>query len=60
MGGGSCNKPGGNGQKPSKGNLRNARALNNKQLQEMKDAMEKGGQKQGGKTGPKPVGWCEQ
>ncbi|MFN6038387.1 MAG: hypothetical protein ACK452_07960, partial [Bacteroidota bacterium] len=55
-GGGSCNKPGGNGQKPSMGNLRKMQDALNKQLQEMKDAMEKGGQKQGKKPGQNGLG----
>ena len=55
-GGGSCTKPGGNGQKPSMGNMRKMQDALNKQLQEMKDAMEKGGQKPGKKQGQGGMG----
>ena len=53
-GGGSCKKPGSQGQKPNMGSMRKMQEALNKQLQEMKNAMEKGGQKPGQKPGNKP------
>jgi hypothetical protein len=59
-GSGSCNKPGGKGQKPSMSNLRQMQEQLNKQIQQAKEAMEKGqkpgqkdgkGQQGGGSTG---------
>lgn len=44
MGGsGSCNKPGGKGQKPGMSNLRQMQEQLNKQMKEMKEGMQKGG-----------------
>ncbi len=52
-GSGSCSKPGGSGAKPSMGSMRKMQEALNKQLQQMKDAMEKNGQKPGMKPGDK-------
>jgi hypothetical protein len=50
-GSGSCNKPGGNGKKPSMSNLRQMQEQLNKQIQKMKEGLEKGGNKPGQKPG---------
>jgi hypothetical protein len=50
-GSGSCNKPGGNGKKPSMANLRQMQEQLNKQIQKMKEGLEKGGNKPGQKPG---------
>jgi hypothetical protein len=53
-GNGSCNKPGGNGQKPSIGSMRKMQEQLNKQIQKLKEGMEKNGNKPGQKPGDKP------
>jgi hypothetical protein len=50
-GNGSCNKPGGSGQKPSMSNLRQMQEALNKQIQKLKEGMEKNGNKPGDKQG---------
>ena len=52
-GSGSCTKPGGNGQKPSMSQMRKMQESLNKQIEEMKKALE-GGKKPGQKPGQKP------
>ena len=54
-GNGSCNKPGGNGNKPSMAQLRKMQEQLSKQLDGMKNAM-KNGQKPGQQKGSKPGG----
>jgi len=54
-GNGSCNKPGGNGSKPSMAQLRKMQEQLSKQLDGMKSAM-KNGQKPGQSKGQKPGG----
>ncbi len=57
-GNGNCKKPGGKGSKTSAsqqmGNMRKMQEALNKQIEELKKAMEKGGQKPGEKPGQKP------
>jgi len=48
-GSGSCKKPGGMGKKPSAGELRKMQEQLNKQIQALKEGMEKGGKKPGAK-----------
>lgn len=50
-GSGSCNKPGGSGQKPSMANMRQLQEQLNKQIQQLKEGMAKGGKKPGEKQG---------
>ncbi|MBC7863416.1 MAG: hypothetical protein IAF38_10605, partial [Bacteroidia bacterium] len=53
-GSGSCNKPGGQGEKPSMGSMKKMQEKLNKQMQAMKEAMEKGQKPGGKKPGEKP------
>lgn len=48
---GSCNKPGGKGQKPSMESMRKMQEQINKQIQSLKESMDKGGKKDGKKGG---------
>lgn len=50
-GNGSCNKPGGSGQKPSMANMRQMQEQLNKQIQQLKEGMAKGSKKPGEKQG---------
>lgn len=50
-GSGSCNKPGGMGSKPSASNMRQMQEALNKQIQKLKEGMEKNGNKPGNKQG---------
>ena len=50
-GSGSCNKPGGKGQKPSMSNMRSMQEQLNQQIKKLKEGMEKGGNKPGTKPG---------
>lgn len=50
-GSGSCNKPGGTGKKPSMANMRQMQEQLNKQIQRLKEGMEKNGNKPGNKSG---------
>jgi len=50
-GSGSCNKPGGNGKKPSMANTRAMQEQLNNQIKKLKEGMEKGGNKPGNKSG---------
>ncbi len=55
-GSGSCKKPGGSGNKPSMANMRQMQEQLNKQIQKLKEQMEKNGNKPGqsNKPGEKP------
>lgn len=50
-GSGSCNKPGGKGQKPSMASMRQMQEQINQQIKKLKEGMEKGGNKPGNKPG---------
>ncbi|MDQ3046562.1 MAG: hypothetical protein M3R27_03370 [Bacteroidota bacterium] len=50
-GSGKCKKPGGKGDKPSMSNMRQMQEALNKQIQKLKEGMEKGGTKPGQKSG---------
>lgn len=50
-GSGSCNKPGGKGQKPSMSSMRQMQEQLNQQIKKLKEGMEKGGNKPGNKPG---------
>jgi uncharacterized protein DUF4175 len=50
-GSGSCNKPGGKGQKPSMASMRKMQEQLNQQIKKLKEGMEKGGNKPGNKPG---------
>ena len=50
-GSGSCNKPGGKGEKPSMASMRKMQEQLNQQIKKLKDGMEKGGNKPGSKPG---------
>ncbi|MCX6294720.1 MAG: DUF4175 domain-containing protein [Bacteroidetes bacterium] len=50
-GSGSCNKPGGKGQKPSMASMRQMQEQINQQIKKLKEGMEKGGNKPGTKPG---------
>ncbi|MBA3704873.1 MAG: hypothetical protein H0W84_02925 [Bacteroidetes bacterium] len=50
-GSGSCNKPGGKGQKPSAASMRKMQEQLNKQIQKLKEGMAKDGNKPGSKPG---------
>lgn len=55
-GSGSCNKPGGKGQKPSMANMRQMQEQLNKQIERLKEGMEKNGNKPGQKPGAMGMG----
>ncbi len=55
-GSGSCNKPGGKGQKPSMANMRQMQEQLNKQIERLKEGMEKNGNKPGQKSGAMGMG----
>lgn len=55
-GSGSCNKPGGMGQKPSMANMRQMQEQLNKQIQKLKEGLEKNGNKPGTKGGTGQAG----
>jgi hypothetical protein len=50
-GSGSCNKPGGNGKKPSMASLRQMQEQLNQQIQKLKEGLERNGKKPGNKPG---------
>jgi hypothetical protein len=59
-GSGSCNKPGGKGQKPSMANMRSMQEQLNAQIKKLKEGMEKGGNKPGSKPGVGGMGGMSQ
>ncbi len=59
-GSGSCNKPGGKGQKPSMANMRQMQEQLNKQIEKLKEGMEKNGNKPGQKPGAMGMGGMSQ
>lgn len=59
-GSGSCNKPGGTGKKPSMANTRQMQEALNKQIQKLKEGMEKNGNKPGNKPGSGNMGGMSQ
>jgi len=59
-GSGSCNKPGGKGQKPSMANMRQMQEQLNKQIEKLKGEMEKNGNKPGQKPGAMGMGGMSQ
>lgn len=59
-GSGSCNKPGGKGQKPSMANMRQMQEQLNKQIEKLKGEMEKNGNKPGQKQGGMGTGGMSQ
>lgn len=59
-GSGSCNKPGGKGEKPSISNMRQMQEALNKQIQKLKEGMEKNGNKPGSKQGGQGMGGMSQ
>lgn len=59
-GSGSCNKPGGMGAKPSASNMRQMQEALNKQIQKLKEGMEKNGNKPGNKQGGQGMGGMSQ
>ncbi|MCW3071958.1 MAG: hypothetical protein JWO44_1848 [Bacteroidetes bacterium] len=59
-GSGSCNKPGGMGAKPSASSMRQMQEALNKQIQKLKEGMEKNGNKPGNKQGGQGLGGMSQ
>jgi hypothetical protein len=59
-GSGSCNKPGGTGSKPSAATMRQMQESLNKQIQKLKEGMEKNGNKPGNKQGGQGMGGMSQ
>ena len=59
-GSGSCKKPGGDGKKPSAGNLRKMQEALNKQIKKLKEGMEKDGNKPGDKSGMGGAGMSQE
>lgn len=59
-GSGSCNKPGGKGQKPSLANMRQMQEQLNKQIEKLKGELEKNGNKPGQKPGAMGMGAMSQ